>query len=314
LHEPVSIKVYLILNKILKTPENIDNIDLTLFIKECQMLIGNKMYLLTEQNDITEFFLLFLQIGSQPAASKSITNRKDAMCLNFVEKANSFYTSHLFNESPLSRSISFQLVTQIRCLLCSKKRTLIDHLHILSLQVNQNLQDSMEELFKPVTQREWKCECCKKQTECTISKKITKMPRVLVISLSKSNSDQKDIFFPSSLHIGKYLFPSISDDVSYFLSSIACREEPTYSGQHYTITCGEGNIKRQPKELRGYQSHNGHLAFYTKYIPTERNSFSSEPEPSRVKDSSPTSSTCSPRIHFQHAMSLGNLSPTISAN
>jgi len=270
------------------------------FLRSLHTSLGNYINI-QEQNDITEFIMLYLDklntdIGVELLVDEEdfrkirknkIKQYQDKMYANLVADMEIAWLKTVKKEfSPLMDMFYGQLVSQILCGNCNHIHHNYETYCNLSLSIkkdskdnetNITLQDCLEHHFCDevinLTENDWKCDKCNVKSPSKKSIKLWKNPKILIISLKRFNHElvknNIPVSAPTELSLSKHTLHS--QHINYNLVAIANHQGGIGSG-HYNCICKHKNSKwyaiddvmvreAQDNELE-YLLNNGYVYFY----------------------------------------------------
>lgn len=193
------------------------------------------------QHDAGEFLLTLFQIaerGEEDAAQKGESNKDPIVSLAI--KALNAYVTNYKKSSPLQSASLSQTIFQVKCLAedCQDFTHRFEHSPVIFVPINGTIGESIDTAFKQEINTEWKCEKCK-HTKCRISKKLSVIPKVMVLLLGRFNDDlskNKDLIrldFEIELERHTFLIPKSMRTKKYNLRSLVCHSGSSLEYGHY---------------------------------------------------------------------------------
>lgn len=245
------------------------------FLRSLQLSLG-QCITIHEQNDITEFLMLYLdklntdisvELLVDEEDFKKIRKNKlklyqDKMYANLVADMEIAWLKTVKKDfSPLMDMFYGQLVSQIVCGNCNHIHHNYEIYCNLSLSIKKNctgtdsevasnitLQDCLEHHFSDetinLTDKDWTCDKCNVKSPSKKSIKLWKNPKILVISLKRFNHQlvkkEVPVSAPVELSLSKHTLHS--PHVNYSLVAIGNHQGSIGSG-HYNCICKHKNSK-----------------------------------------------------------------------
>lgn len=264
------------------------------FLRSLQMTLGNYINIF-EQNDITEFLLLYLDKLNNDLHIELLVDDEDFKKVK--ENAKKLFQEPMYADlasdmeiawlktirkeySPIMDLFYGQVVSQIICGNCRHIHHNYETYSNLSLSIKNDtntLEDCLALHFTDETinnqEQEWKCDQCNVKAPSKKSLKLWKNPNILIVSLKRFNHQlvKKNILVkaPIELNLSKYTIHT--PRVKYKLVAIANHQGSIGSG-HYNCVCRHKSDKwfaiddamvreAQPNEL-DYSLNNGYVYFY----------------------------------------------------
>lgn len=269
------------------------------FLRSLQSSLGEYITI-HEQNDITEFLMLYLdKLNADLSVELLIDNEdykkikqntrnlyQDKMYSNLVADMEIAWLKTVKREfSPIIDMFYGQVVSQIVCGNC-------DHIHHnyeiysnISLSIKSKndddkitLEDCLEhhftdEMINTNDNNIWKCDQCNTKSPSTKSIKLWRNPNILIISLKRFNHQliKKDISVAASLELSLSQYTLHSPKVDYNLVAVA-NHQGSFGSGHYNCICRHKNntwyaiddvmVREAHKEEVDYVLKNGYVYFY----------------------------------------------------
>ena len=271
------------------------------FLRSLQASLGQYINI-HEQNDITEFLMLYLdklntdmcvellvdEDDVQKVKKNTLQLYEDKMYANLVADMEIVWLNTIKKEfSPIMDLFYGQLVSQIVCGNCHHIHHNYETYCNISLSIkkhsqngsieNITLQDCLEHHFSDETinsvEKDWKCDQCNEKSPSKKSLKLWRNPRILIISLKRFNHQlvkkNKPVAAPFELSLSKYSLHS--PNVNYNLVAIG-NHQGSFGSGHYNCICKHKNSKwyaiddvmvREAQDNEiEYSLHNGYVYFY----------------------------------------------------
>lgn len=252
---------------------------------------------LTEQNDVAEFLLLFFdKLNADLAIKLTITpsdmNRIRMQSAQYQDKHLGQLAYHLnihwINSvrqeySPIMDLMYGQLVSQVIC--GHEPCNYIHHNYELycglALPLHERTNDTttldalLDKYFANETLSHWKCDQCNQKVNSKKSLKLWRNPPILMINLKRFNhvlaKNMCRVGVPLQLDISKYSLDSKSTNTVYRLVSI-CYHSGGFSSGHYIAVCRHTNdqwyvvddetVRVANAEEVNHALHYGYVYFY----------------------------------------------------
>lgn len=218
---------------------------------------------LTEQNDVGEFLLLFLdKLNADLAIKLTVTpsdmNRIKMQSMQYQDRNFGQLVYHLdihwLNSiqkeySPIMDLMYGQLVSQVIC--GHEPCNYIHHnyelycglalpLHAPNGDTATTLESLLDKYFATETLNQWKCDQCNHKVNSKKSLKLWRNPPIMMIHLKRFNhvlaKNMCRVVVPLELDISKYSLDSKSTNTAYRLVSIS-HHSGGFSSGHYTAIC-----------------------------------------------------------------------------
>lgn len=204
---------------------------------------------LSEQNDIHEFIVLFLNKIHENISNPTKITRQEALNKSSYKNTKydsqrlkmdtSWYESHKKEWSLLIDMFWGQTVTQIQCGNCQNLTHNYEIYHniMLTMQNCENsLEDCLDTYFDKEVLDEWRCDRCQQKSNSVKTGKLWRIPKILIISLKRFdhnlNKSNQMIKIPEELDLSKWSLSTQTYPMKYQLCSIAYHIG-NFSGGHY---------------------------------------------------------------------------------
>jgi ubiquitin C-terminal hydrolase len=270
------------------------------FLRSLQSSLGQYITI-HEQNDITEFLMLYLDKLNADMSVELLIDDEDYRKIkkNTMKLYNDKVYSNLVADmeiawlktvkrefSPIMDMFYGQVVSQIVCGNCNHIHHNYETYSNLSLSIkkqNDNdeiitLQDCLEYHFKDEMinsndNNDWKCDQCNTKSPSTKSIKLWKNPNILIISLKRFNHQlvKKNICVAAPIELSLAQYTLHSPKVNYNLVAVG-NHQGSFGSGHYNCICRHKNNKWYAiddvmvREANGdeinYVLNNGYVYFY----------------------------------------------------
>lgn len=253
-----------------------------------------------EQNDITEFLMLYLdklntdmgiellidEEDIKKARKHTMRLYEDKMYANLTADMEVGWLNAVKKEySPIMDLFYGQLVSQIVCGHCNHIHHNYETYCNLSLSIkkqtkeddNITLQDCLEHHFSNETinlnEQDWKCDQCNVKSPSKKSIKLWRNPNILIVSLKRFNHQlvKKNVPVVAPIELSLSQYTLHSPNVNYNLVGIA-NHQGSFGSGHYNCVCKHKNSKwyaiddvmvreAHDNEVE-YSLRNGYVYFY----------------------------------------------------
>ena len=255
-----------------------------------------------EQNDITEFLMLYLDKLNSDLSVELLVDDDDLQTIKQnsmnhpIAKDNPMYANLLYDMdiawlntikkeySPIMDLFYGQLVSQIVCGNCNHIHHNYETYCNISVSIdidndkdNTNLDRCLQNYFKDeiinLNEKEWTCDECKVSSPSKKSTRLWKNPNILIVSLKRFNhnlvKNNKQVSAPLQLNLGKYCLHT--PHTKYNLVAVGNHQGGFGSG-HYNCACLHKNnkwyavddvmVREAHNDEINYVLNNGYLYFY----------------------------------------------------
>jgi ubiquitin C-terminal hydrolase len=250
-----------------------------------------------EQNDITEFLMLYLdKLNTDMSVELLVDNEdykkikmntkklyQDKMYSNLVADMEIAWLKTVKREfSPIMDMFYGQVVSQIVCGNCNHIHHNYETYCNLSLSIkkkNDNderitLQDCLEHHFTDeMINNDWKCDQCNTKSPSKKSIKLWRNPNILIISLKRFNHQlmKKNISVTAPIELSLSQYTLHSPKVNYNLIAVG-NHQGSFGSGHYNCICRHKNntwyaiddvmVREAQKNEIDYVLNNGYVYFY----------------------------------------------------
>jgi ubiquitin C-terminal hydrolase len=218
-------------------------------------IIKKKGYL-TNQQDSHECLIYMLNTLHKGLSYKvemevtgEVKSERDKLLRELYDNYKSNFEK---NYSIITKLFIGQILNKIECDKCNYKNNVFEIFNTLTLNfpedTNNNkeydIHDLLKNTFKTELIKSYKCEDCKKNTNCKKSNYLINLPDYLIIHLNRFKSSKKTtskinnlVNFPiENLDITEYFHPSEKNNWIYTLYAVNYHSGTTESG-HYWSNC-----------------------------------------------------------------------------
>jgi ubiquitin C-terminal hydrolase len=247
-----------------------------------------------EQNDITEFLMLYLDKLNADVSVELLVDNDDFEDIKkrFASIPNQLFRNLAYDMevawiktikrefSPLCDMFYGQIVSQIVCGNCNHIHHNYEIYCNLSLPLTghkSTIDNTFKEYFSDEiinkTEKEWKCDACKEYKPSKKSLRLWRNPKILIVSLKRFDSNlvknQVDVEAPLALHLGPYCISTKREQ--YKLVAVGNHMGSIGSG-HYNCLCrhqngkwfliDDTNVQEASKSHVDYVLRKGYMYFY----------------------------------------------------
>jgi ubiquitin C-terminal hydrolase len=238
---------------------------------------------LDDQNDMQEMYLAFvnklLELEGRPADEqlvlaqgllKSSFDREDIF---FAHCEVAWWRDHVKAWCSMAPIFNGQVVSQIKCSLCNyivQNPELFCNIDV-DIETGVSLPDLIGEFYALHPVNEWKCDKCGNVSCGGRVLKITRTPRILVITLKRfdaqGNKKRDLINIPHKLTL-PYETHVFDKPLKFTLSAIGCHQGNQYGGHYYAAVADESSwtvVNDESVELnaaRRVAGHEPYMLFY----------------------------------------------------
>lgn len=285
--------VYQMLSDVLKKMWSMNNgaVSPNEFVGECYRSLAS---VLTprQQHDISEFVMALFDLSSTvapapvtaPVTALSRDNKREKPVDIMIARIHTAYASNAAAASPLGQCALMQTVAQVCCGACGKKEHRFEHATMLFVPPMEHspISRCVERAFECETKRDWTCDHCKQRVPSKLSRKVTALPRVLIVAINRfdANMDKvkDEVLVEHELDLTAHaiLLPR-STPKRYRLAAMACHSgSGMHSGHYYSVAwCGNAWVRyddesrvveARDRGANGFKSRDAYLAFYTPLV------------------------------------------------
>lgn len=252
------------------------------FVSECYRTMANVLAP-RRQHDITEFVMTLFDLGSDTLRPTPVRKDPGMKPIDLMlAKIHTAYQDNVEAASPLARCALLQTVAQMSCGACGKKEHRFEHTTMLFVPPSnlQSISLCVQKAFDCETKNDWTCDHCKKCVPSKLSRKMSKLPKVLIVAINRfdANMDKikDEVVVDYEIDVSPHtMLQPRSVPMKYRLVAMACHSGSGMQyGHYYTVAwCGNAWVRYDDEcrevEARdrgvssGFKSRDAYLAFYT---------------------------------------------------